>query len=392
MTDLKDRDQTVKESSEHAAHADSKQVEKPAIKEDSWTSEYATESVTPEIKSQSVSESQVAQNAEEMLTAQPHASAAKQKSAAEQKPDWEKDLINRLAFASINEQRRSRRWSVFFKFAFLLYLIGILFLYFPEDRGEIHLGSHTAMVEISGPIADNSFANANTIITGLRAAFKDKNTKGVILRINSPGGSPVQAGYINDEIYRLREKHPNIPLYAVVTDMCASAAYYIAVGAQEIYADKASIVGSIGVLMDGFGFVDTMKKLGVERRLMTAGENKAFLDPFSPISQKDKAHMQSLLDNVHQQFISVVKKGRGSRLSANSDIFTGLFWSGEKSVDLGLIDGLGSMGYVARELVGEEKIVDFTPRPNYLDRFAERIGVAAASSLSSILFTQGGLK
>jgi len=392
MTDIKDPDKTEKAVADSADVQKASETSKPVVKEDPWTDEYATESVAPEIKSQST-EGQ-AQAAESPVAAhrQNEEKPSSKKSGTSEKSDWERDLINRLAFASVNEQRRSRRWSVFFKFAFLVYLIGILVLYFPEDRSEIHLGSHTAMVELSGPIADNSFANANTIISGLRAAFKDKNTKGVIIRINSPGGSPVQAGYINDEIYRLREKYPNIPLYAVISDMCASAAYYIAAGAQEIYADKASIVGSIGVLMDGFGFVDTMKKLGVERRLMTAGENKAFLDPFSPVDKDNQAHMQSVLDNVHQQFISVVKKGRGNRLSADPDIFTGLFWSGDKSVDLGLIDGLGSMGYVAREIIGEEKIVDFTPRPNYLDRFAERIGVAAANSLSTLFLSQGGLK
>ena len=308
------------------------------------------------------------------------------------KDDWERDLINRLAFSAINEQRRTRRWNIFFKSAFFLYLLGILALYLPKESGEIHLGPHTAMVELSGPIADNAFASANTIITGLRNAFKDKNTKGVILRINSPGGSPVHAGYINDEIERLRKKHPNVPLYAVVTDICASAAYYIAAAADEIYADKASIVGSIGVIMDGYGFVEAMEKLGIERRVMTAGNNKAFLDPFSPMKDEHKKHMQGLLDNVHQQFIAEVKAGRGERLQDNPDLFSGLVWSGDKSMELGLIDGLGNLSHVAREVIGQEKIVDFTPRPDYLDRFAERLGVAFADTMSSILNIQGGLK
>lgn len=301
------------------------------------------------------------------------------------KDDWERELINRLAFSAINEQRRTRRWNIFFKGAFLVYLLGILFLYIPKETGDIHLGPHTAMVELTGPIADNAFANANTIINGLRAAFKDKNTKGVILRVNSPGGSPVHAGYINDEIVRLKEKYPNTPFYVVIADMCASAAYYIAAAADEIYADKASIVGSIGVLMDGFGFVDTLDKLGVDRRLMTAGENKAFLDPFSPLKEKHQDHMQGLLNNVHEQFINVVKQGRGNRLVDDPKLFSGLVWTGERSVELGLIDGLGNLSYVARDVIGHEKIVDFTPRPDYFERFAERIGVSIANTFSSMI-------
>ncbi|MDH5258718.1 MAG: S49 family peptidase [Gammaproteobacteria bacterium] len=304
---------------------------------------------------------------------------------------FEQDVLNRLAFAAVNEQRRTRRWGIFFKSAMLLYAIGLLYLYLPGDGGDISIGSHTALVEISGPIADDAFANANSIIGGLRAAYKDKNTKGVILRVNSPGGSPVQAGYINDEIYRLKEKHPDIPIKVVITDICASAAYYIAVAADDIYANKASIVGSIGVLMDGYGFVDTMKKLGVERRLMTAGDHKGFLDPFTPIKPDDRAHMQGLLNNIHDQFIAVVKKGRGDRLLDHPKMFSGLVWTGEKSMDLGLIDGLGSVGYVAREIIGQEKIVDYTPRPNYLDRFAEKIGVSAASSFRT-MFEQLSIK
>jgi protease-4 len=309
-----------------------------------------------------------------------------------QSEDWQRDLINRLAFSAINEQRRTRRWNIFFKSIFILYLFGIFALYIPKGKSDLHLGSHTALVELSGPIADSATANADTIVGGLRAAFKDKNTKAVILRINSPGGSPVQAGYINDEMFRLREKYPDIPLYAVVSDICASAAYYIASGATEIYADKGSIVGSIGVLMDGYGFVETLDKLGVERRLITAGEHKGFLDPFSPLKKEDKKFMESMLGEVHEQFINVVKKGRGDKLVDDPQLFSGLFWSGERSMQLGLVDGLGSSSYVAREIVGEEKIVDFTPRPNYLDRFAERIGVSAANSIASMLMTPGAMR
>jgi protease-4 len=306
---------------------------------------------------------------------------------SEQETDsqWQHNLINRLAFASLNEQRRTRRWNVFFKSLFFVYLFIILILYMPDDSAELSMGKHTALIELKGVIADDAFASADTIVSGLRAAFKDKNTKGVILRINSPGGSPVQAGYINDEIYRLKEKYPDIPVYAVVVDLAASAAYYIAVAADEIYADKGSLVGSIGVLSGGFGFVDTMKKLGVERRLMTAGENKAMLDPFAPVNPKHQKHMQGLLDEVHQQFIDVVKKGRGDRLKENPDIFSGLFWNGESSVDLGLVDGLASSSQVARDIVGVEKIVDFTPRPNYFDQFAEKIGASIANQFEAML-------
>lgn len=294
------------------------------------------------------------------------------------------DIVNRLAFAALNEQRRTRRWNIFFKGLLFAYLFLImLMIYLPADKsaGKLTVGKHTALVEINGMISDYSQANADTIITGLRDAFEDKNTAGIILRINSPGGSPVQAGYVNDEINRLREKYPDTKIYAVVTDMCASGGYYIAAAADEIYADKASVVGSIGVLMNSFGFVDAMKKLGVERRLYTAGENKGILDPFSETKPEDIAHIKSMLNNIHEQFIDVVKKGRGDRLVNNKKIFSGLFWTGEQALELGLIDGLGSSSYVARELIQAEKIVDFTPRPDYLQRFADRFGVAMANVL-----------
>ncbi len=300
--------------------------------------------------------------------------------------DWERDVVNRLAFAALNEQRRSRRWSVFFKSLFFVYLF-VLFFYVPvewEDTS-ISSGKHTALVELDGVIAANSPANADMLVSALRNAFKDKNTAGVILRINSPGGSPVQSGYVYDEIMRLRKLHPTIKLYAVVTDICASGGYYIASAANEIYADKASIVGSIGVLMDGFGFVDAMKKVGVQRRLLTAGEHKGMLDPFSPLKPAELQHVQGLLDSIHQQFIDAVKAGRGDRLADDPKLFSGLFWNGEEGVKLGLVDGLGSSSYVAREIIGEEKIVDYTTRPNYFDRFAERIGATMANVISNNL-------
>jgi protease-4 len=242
-------------------------------------------------------------------------------------------------------------------------------------------GSHTALIDISGVISSGSPASADKIMGGLQAAFKDKNTKGIVIRINSPGGSPVQAATINDEIHRLRAKYPQIPIYAVIEDICASGGYYVAVAADQIYVDKSSIVGSIGVLMNGFGFTGTMEKLGVERRLLTAGENKGFLDPFSPLDPAQKEYAKTMLGEIHQQFVDVVRKGRGKRLKESAETFSGLVWTGQRSIDLGLTDALGSVDYVAREVVKAEKIVDFTPRENLVERFANRFGAALGDAL-----------
>jgi protease-4 len=304
------------------------------------------------------------------------------------KEAWERSLVQRLVFAANNEQRRARRWGIFFKSLGFIYLFALLWIYLPKETTGITTGKHTALVDLQGVIADNAEANADTINAGLRAAFKDKNTAGVILRINSPGGSPVQAGYINDEIRRLRVKYPNIPLYAVITDICASGGYYVAAAADRIYADKASLVGSIGVLADGFGFVGTMEKLGVERRLLTAGEHKGFLDPFSPVNEDEVKHMKELLGDVHKQFIETVKKGRGDRLKEGADLYNGFIWTGEQGVDLGLVDGLGSSSSVARDIIKAENIVDFTVRGRYLDRLVERLGMSAMQSLSAVLGLQ----
>jgi protease IV len=294
---------------------------------------------------------------------------------------WTRDVLERLAFSSIREQRRARRWGIFFKLLFFSYLVLLLVLYWPGNfRDDGFRGNHTALIEIRGVIAEGQDASADNIISGLRRAFGNKDAEAIILRINSPGGSPVQAGYVNDEIVRLRGLHPDKKLYAVVTDICASGGYYIAVGADEIYADKASIVGSIGVLIDGFGFVDTLEKLGVERRLITAGESKGFLDPFSPLKEEDVDHVRAMLDEVHRQFISVVREGRGDRLKGDDQtLFTGLTWTGEESLKLGLVDGLGSSSFVARELVGAERIVDYTYRRPVFERFADRIGLVLAN-------------
>ena len=305
--------------------------------------------------------------------------------------NWERETINKLAFAAIQEQRRARRWTLAFRALVLVWLFSFLALLIVGERqASIEIGTHTALIEIKGVIADGNEASADNVITALRKAFKNDHAAGVILRINSPGGSPVQAGYINDEIVRLRSKYPDKVLYAVISDICASGGYYIAAAADQIYADKASLVGSIGVLMDGFGFTGTMEKLGIERRLLTAGEHKGFLDPFSPLKNEDVAHIKKQLDNLHTQFIDVVKNGRGDRLADDEKLFSGYIWSGEKSLELGLVDALGSSSYVAREIIGAEKIVDYTVRPNFLDRFAERIGaqmgktLAASSGLESL--------
>ena len=298
------------------------------------------------------------------------------------KEEWQAEVISKLAFAAVDEQRRARKWSIFFKSLFFVYFLVLFLMAVLSSDANTNLGKaseHTALVEVQGIIADGADASADNIIQGLRDAFKEPNAKAIILRINSPGGSPVQAGYVYDEIKRLRVKYKEKKVYAVITDMCASGGYYIAVAADEIYADKASIVGSIGVLMNGFGFTKAMKKLGVERRLYTAGTSKGFLDPFSEVKKSDKAHIETLLGTIHKQFIDTVKEGRGKRLVDDEKLFSGLVWTGEESIALGLTDALGSSSFVAREIIKAEKIIDYTPRATYLDRFADRLGVAMAS-------------
>jgi protease IV len=303
---------------------------------------------------------------------------------------FEQSLVNELAREVLNEQRRNRRWGIFFKSLLALYLFAffIIFLSNNTEIGGFGGEKHTAIIDINGVIAPNSEARADYIVTGLRKAFENRNTQGVILRINSPGGSPVQAGYINDEITRLREKHPEIPLYAVITDVCASGGYYIAAAADKIYANKASIVGSIGVVMAGFGFVDSIEKLGIERRLLHAGDNKGLMDPFQPLRLEEKNHVQGLLDEIHQQFIDVVKKGRGDRLINDDKLFSGLIWSGQESMELGLVDELASASQVARDVIGAEDMIDYTKRENLMDRFANRIGSAMFQSFNERLNLQ----
>ena len=295
---------------------------------------------------------------------------------------WERAVLEKVALAAVTEQRRARRWGIFFKFLIFGYLFVVLAIAMGWfGRKDAGTGKHTALVELNGVIASGSAASADLVIQGLTEAFKDKRTQGIILRINSPGGSPVQSGYINDEIKRLRTKYPDTPLYAVVEDVCASGGYYVAVAADKIFVNKASMIGSIGVLMNGFGFTGTMEKLGVERRLLAAGENKGFLDPFSPLNDEQKGHAKQMLTEIHEQFIDVVRKGRGKRLKETPEMFSGLVWVGQKSIELGLADALGSAEQVARDVIKAEDIIDFTPRENVAERFARRFGAAAAETL-----------
>ncbi len=289
---------------------------------------------------------------------------------------WERDVLEKLVFASIKEQRAARRWRFFSRLLWSVVVLLVLWaVFFKDTATKTSTSPHTAVVEIKGEIASGADASAEFVVAAMRSAFEDSGSRAVVLLINSPGGSPVQAGIINDEMTRLKAKY-NKPLYAVVEESCASAAYYIAAAADEIFVDKASIVGSIGVLMDGFGFTGVMDKVGVERRLLTAGENKGFLDPFSPMSAQQKEFALQMLGQIHQQFIGVVKAGRGDRLHETPEMFSGLFWTGQQAVELGLADKLGSLDYVAREVVKAEEVIDYTRRDNVAERLAKRFGAA----------------
>jgi protease-4 len=290
--------------------------------------------------------------------------------------NWARKTLVDLAFANLKEQQSQRRWKLGMRLAWLLFLGFVIWQVFSLNSPSTHTSfPHTALVTIQGEISSDTEASAENIMTSMRTALEDPGSQALVLLINSPGGSPVQAGLINDEITRLRALH-NKPIYAVVEESCASAAYYIAAAADQIYVDKASLVGSIGVLMDGFGFTGLMDKLGVERRLMTAGENKGFLDPFSPQTEPQRQHAQAMLNQIHTQFIDVVKKGRGDRLKASPELFSGLFWSGQQAVDLGLADSLGSIDGVARDVVKAPDVIDYTQRENVAERLVKRFGVA----------------
>lgn len=309
--------------------------------------------------------------------------------------NWERATLEKLALAAITEQRTARRWRVGLRLGWLLLFALIVFQSFQSSSSSstgIHASRatpHTAVVEIEGVIADsdNIGSNAKDVIEDVRAAFENEQAQAVVLHINSPGGSPVQSGMINDELTRLKEKHKK-PLYAVVSDTCASGAYYIAVAADKIFVDKASIVGSIGVRMDGFGFTGTMEKMGVERRLLTAGSNKAMLDPFSPVSPEQQAHAQTMLNQIHQQFIDVVRKHRGKRLRETPEIFSGLIWTGQEAIQLGLVDELGSVDSVAREVVQQDKVVDYTHRGSVAERLAKKFGASVGAGAVNALQMQ----
>ncbi|MDO8958774.1 MAG: S49 family peptidase [Rhodocyclaceae bacterium] len=299
--------------------------------------------------------------------------------------NWERKILEKVALAAVGEQRRARRWGIFFKllgFAYVTVLLVVLVDWgavSPDAKG----AKHTALVEMQGVIQAKGDVNADDVLSALQAAFDDKHTAGVVLRINSPGGSPAQAGIITDEIRRLRAKHADKPLFVVVEDVCASGGYYVASAADKIFVNKASLVGSIGVLMDGFGFTGSMDKLGVERRLLTAGQNKGFLDPFSPQNERHKAHAQGMLDDIHQQFVDVVRTGRGQRLKETPEMFSGLMWTGAKSIELGLADDFGTVDSVARDVIKAEEIRDYTMKPNLAEKFARRFGAEVAAGLGN---------
>ena len=313
--------------------------------------------------------------------------------AAASAPGWERGTLEKLMFATLEEQRLARRWRSFLRLAWLAFFVFLIWtlLYRGSGPSTDKALPHTAVIEVKGEIASDSEASAEFIVSAMRAAFEDAGARGVVLLINSPGGSPVQAGIINDEMKRLKAKHKK-PVYAVVEESCASAAYYIAAGADRIFVDKASIVGSIGVLMDGFGFVGLMEKLGVERRLMTAGENKGFLDPFSPQTEKHRQHAQVMLDQIHKQFIDVVRAGRGKRIKETPELFTGLFWTGQQAIELGLADGFGNLDYVAREVIQAEELVDYTRRANVAEKLAKKFGASIGEGAVRALRSAPGLR
>lgn len=326
--------------------------------------------------------------------AQATAEASAAAPGAPQGPAWERSVIEKWMQDSLAEQRAARRWKYSMRLAWMLMFAALIWL--GMDRsGSMHTNDvsrpHTAVVEIKGEIASGADAGADAVISSMRSAFEDEGAQAVVLLINSPGGSPVQAGIMNDEIRRLKALHKK-PVYVVVEETCASAAYYIAVAADQIYVDKASIVGSIGVLMDGFGFTGLMDKLGVERRLMTAGQNKGFLDPFSPQTEKQREFAQSMLNQIHQQFIGAVKDGRGDRLKETPETFSGLFWTGDQAVKMGLADHLGNLDYVAREVVKAPEIIDYTRRENVAERLVKRFGAAMGQSMASAIRYAPGLR
>lgn len=307
---------------------------------------------------------------------------------------WEREVMEKLLMASVTEHRRTRRWGIFFKSLVLLYAVVVLWLVvepFGGARKRADTSAHTAVISVAGPIMDGAESNADSIIEGLRAAVENKGTKGVILKMNTPGGTPVQAAYVYQEIRRLKQEKPDLPIHAVVSDLCASGGYYIASAADKIFVNPSSVVGSIGVIMNGFGFVDAIKNLGIERRLLTAGDHKAILDPFSQVNPIEKAHIQGLIDSVHRQFIEAVKQGRGSRLKESPELFSGLVWTGAQGIELGLVDEIGDVRSVAKDVIKAEEVVDFTPRERLIERLSHRIGASLGQSVADLLGITGRL-
>lgn len=316
-----------------------------------------------------------------------------QESENSQHPTWERKVLEELVMESLTERRRGRRWNVFFRFLFFAYLVVVTLSLYDNwsDVNPVEEGEITASVGVKGMIMEDSPASAEVVIKGLKRAAENEHTKGIVLQMNSPGGSPVQAAAVFDAIRRIKKDRPDLPLLAVVGDMCASGCYYIAAAADKIYVSPASIVGSIGVIMSSFGFVDAIHRLGVERRLLTAGAHKAIMDPFSPVKPEEKAHIQRLLNDVHRQFIEAVKEGRGERLVDNPDLFSGLVWTGSESIDLGLADGFGDVHSVAEEVIGAAKVVDFTPREQVWERLARKFGTSIGSGLAWALKSGTGV-
>ena len=309
-------------------------------------------------------------------------------------PNWERQALEHLLLENLKETRRSRRWRAVLRILTLLAIVGVILTVFDfhlPGRG-MGVEKHTAMVTLEGEISSSSMANAMDINSSLAAAFENEHSAGVVLRINSPGGSPVQAGMINDEIHRLRKLYPNKPLYVVVEDICASGGYYVAVAGDQILVDKASLVGSIGVIMEGFGFTGLMDKLGVTRRMITAGSNKGMMDPFSKEDPKQVEMVKTMIDEIHQQFIQVVKEGRGARLKETPDLFSGRIWNGEQAVKLGLVDGYGTVESVARDVFKAPDVLDYTMKENFAERVAKRFGAEAGAAAGKALVKTPDLK
>ena len=312
----------------------------------------------------------------------------------EHEKNWERQALEHLLLENLKETRKARRWKTALRVLSLILIVGFILQVFDlrPFGGSFGAERHTAMVSIEGEISSNAIANALDIGSALQAAFENDNSVGVILRINSPGGSPVQSGIINDEIRRLRALYPNKPLHVVVEDICASGGYYIAVAGDQILVDKASIVGSIGVVMDSFGFTGLMDKLGISRRMITAGSNKGMLDPFSKEDPKQVEMVQTMLNEIHQQFITVVKEGRGDRLKETPDLFTGRVWNGEQAVKMGLADGFGTVDTVARDVFKAPNILDYTMKENFAERVAKRFGAEMGSAAGKALVRSGDIK